>query len=70
MLSQPAGLTVTVQVKVGLENAGTRAVMSLDRIHPSAGWPAAEPVTATACTLPSDWNVTVAWEIGSSGPKQ
>ena len=39
-------------------------------MHASAGLPAAPPETATFCTLPSDWNVTVTRETGSSGSRQ
>src|SRR5579859_3295891 len=35
-------------------------------MHASTGFPAAQPVTVTASTVPIELNLTIAWEIGSS----
>ena len=48
------GLIVAGALNVGTANGCTRAFISAARMHPSAGFPAAPPVTLTLCTVPSD----------------
>ena len=54
------GRTVNEAEYSGSENGENRAPMSAERMQPSAGVPAAGPVTLTFFTRPSDPNVTVA----------
>ena len=56
-------------VYVASANGVTFALLSAALMQPSAGLPAAPPLTLTLWTLPADANVIVARETGSSGPR-
>jgi len=56
--------------KEGSAKAGTRALDSAPRMQLSAGVPTASPETDTSLTLPSDRNVTVAYDGGSLEARQ
>jgi hypothetical protein len=64
------GRTVAGAVNVGWANGATRAFINAARMQASAGLPAAPPEMDTLPTVPSDLKVTVAWDTGSSGPRQ
>src|SRR5258708_6269491 len=54
---------------MGWAHGVTCDLINAARMHASAGLPRAPPDIETVSTLPSDLNVTVACEIGSSGPR-